>query len=100
MPRVKKPEPLSLSLSPLNKSGKPKDEKGKIGVISRTKGRKMLSIRMRPEMIDLMESIIKRLKKKTRNKYSQSSVIEMALLLASKVEVDELLQAYGETFTL
>lgn len=99
MPRIKKPEPLSISLSPLNQEKKPK-EKNKIGVISRHKGRKMLSIRMRPEMIDLMDIIIKRLRKKTRNKYSQSSVIEMGIMIASKCTVEEILQAYGDTFTL
>jgi hypothetical protein len=98
MPRIKKPEPLSLTLSPLNKS-KPKESK-KIGIISHNKARKMLSIRMRTELVDLMDVVIKKLRKKTKNKYSQSAVIEMGLLLASKATAEELIQAYGETFTL
>jgi hypothetical protein len=101
MPRVKKPEPLSLSISPLHKDDSPKkDEKSKIGVVRRSKTRKMISLRMRPEMIDLMDIIIKKLKKKTKNKYSQSAVVEMALSLASTVTVEELLSSYGDTFKI
>jgi len=91
-------EPISLDLSPLNK--KKEQKKKKIGVIRRYKKRKMISIRMRVEMINAMEDLIKKLKKKTKSEFSQSAVLEMAILLASKSDIEDLIECYGETFTV
>lgn len=99
MPK-KKPivEPLSLDLSPLKKKDSKKE---KIGVINPfNKNRKMVSVRLRVEMINAIYDLIKKLKKKTHTNYSQSAIIEMALAHAAKAPIEELLKGYGETFWL
>lgn len=51
-------------------------------------------------MINAMEDLIKKLKKKTKTEFSQSAVLEMAILLASKSDIEDLIECYGETFTV
>lgn len=91
----KQAEPLSLELSPLNKKAKAKE---KLNIILKNERRKMVSWRLRIESINTIDEIAKKLQKKTKNKFSQSAVIEIALYLASKASVDQLLDAYGNTF--
>lgn len=99
MPKIKSKKPItpiSLEMSPLKKSSSTK----KIGIIKRNKNRKMVSFRMRKDIYNLMDDMIRKIKKETNHKFSQSGIIEMALLYASSVPIADLLNAYGDSFKM
>ncbi len=62
--------------------------------------RSMVSMRMRKKSIKELGKLVKRVRNKSKYRYSQAAVIEMALEAAKDLDVKKLVKCYLASFTV
>ena len=62
------------------------------------KRRKMFATRLRPEIINKIQLLAKKLTKNSTKIFSQADVIEIAISMIEKEKIENLLDVYGDSF--
>jgi hypothetical protein len=60
----------------------------------------MLSIRLRPQSIADMKLLIAKLRRVAKRRFSQSEIVELAIIWAENKSVEELMDMYANSFRI
>lgn len=84
---------LSVDRLPRRKKDAPQKGKKKLGLVSRNKIIQPVSFRLRPEINRMLKDITQNLVMESRIRLTNTDALELLIIHASKVDVQELLDA-------
>lgn len=91
-------KPLSIDIAPNSK--KIPQRRLDLGLVKYQANRKMIAMRMRPAMIDMLNDVRKKVSRKAKHVYSQSAIVEMAIVLAKRTDINYLISNYIDSLKL